>query len=463
MPTRRHFLRAAGATSTSTLLQPNWLSAQSPFVALPGGNPILPGSGLCDPQIRVYKDLDGTPRVYLYATHDFSPANKYYEMHDWWVWTTTDLIHWQQVSTLRPEQTYFHKPSNECWATDAISHNGKYYFYFSRGPKEIGVVVGDTPRGPWRDPLDKPLVADGQTATEARDPGVLQEDDGTTYLIFGLGDYFIARLNGDMISFAETPRKVVIHNQSGPYGPHTGDDKPFLFKRGGIYYLSWGCYYATSKDIYGPYEYKDTIIKADHTAPEFQKGLTLDRHGSFFELHGQWYFICNDQSFPGQGPYFRTAVLSYIHFRDNGDIATLDLNRLGVAQYDATAPSIAAANFFKIDGGTIGEAPTGSMIEFEVRGLRNESYLVYLNVCNLRANARITFVGSSTHGATIQVRANSPTGELLASCKLAPTGDWLTYKTATTILRNKEGKTNVCFTVHGNAGELLRLNSFFFS
>ena len=35
----------------------------------------------------------------------------------------------------------------------------------------------------------------------------------------------------------------------GPYGPGKADDKPFLHKNAqtATYYLSWGCFYATSK------------------------------------------------------------------------------------------------------------------------------------------------------------------------------------------------------------------------
>ena len=107
------------------------------------GNPILPGQGVCDPQVRVY---DG--EVYLYATHDASPASRTFVMRDWWVWKSLDLVTWTQVSVLKPEQTYWGKPSTQCWATDAARRDGKYYFYFSRGPAEIGVVEGPSPAGP---------------------------------------------------------------------------------------------------------------------------------------------------------------------------------------------------------------------------------------------------------------------------------------------------------------------------
>ena len=152
------------------------------------------------------------------------------------------------------------------------------------GPRRLEWSVSDSPAGPWRDPLRKPLIAQHSTPTLARDPGILQEEDGTSYLIFGCWDYYIAKLNPDMISLAETPRLLQLDRKMGPYGPGKLDDKPYLHKRGGFYYLSWGCYYAMSKDVYGPYEYRDCFIKSESTAPEFRPRLTYDRHGSFFRL-----------------------------------------------------------------------------------------------------------------------------------------------------------------------------------
>ena len=106
------------------------------------GNPIIENKGVCDPQMRVFGD-----RVWLYATHDRSVENKGFCMLDWWVWSSADLVNWTLESTLRPQDTYFKNPSTTCWATDAATRNGKYYFYFSMGRQDIGVVVGDTPRG----------------------------------------------------------------------------------------------------------------------------------------------------------------------------------------------------------------------------------------------------------------------------------------------------------------------------
>ena len=319
------------------------------------GNPIIPGLGVCDPQVRVW---DG--EVWLYATHDADPDAKGFVMRDWQIWRSRDLVDWRHAGTLRPEQTYWGKPSNECWATDAARKDGRYYLYFSRGPKEIGVVVADHPAGPWRDPIGKPLIAEGLVKTEARDPGILQDEDGANYIVFGTFQYFIARLGEDMVSLAEPPRPLKVQKAVGPYAKGVTDDKPFLHRRGDLYYLSWGSYYAIGRSPYGPFETQGSVLNETTTDPELRLQrpgarydlLNYDRHGSFFELNGQWYFACNDQATPGATEHYRNSVISYVHYRADGTIAPVRLDTVGVGQYDARR-GIAAADFFDAQGGAV--------------------------------------------------------------------------------------------------------------
>jgi hypothetical protein len=292
------------------------------------GNPILPGRGVCDPHVRIYGD-----RAYLYATHDKSPGNRDYVMDDWWIWSSPDLVAWTHECTIRPEDTYFGKPDSSCWAVDAIERDGRHFFCFSRGPREIGLLTADSPAGPWRDPLRKPLVAEGSVATEARDPGLFMDDDGEFYLVFGTWSFYIARLGATMDVLAEKPRKITIHSPEGPYGKGRTDDKPYLHKRNGIYYLSWGCFYGVSGQVYGPYECRGSVIQEENVAPELRTqhcGVTMDRHGSFFEWRNQWYFICNEMGVT-QNPFFRDSSLSTVDYSSNGDLVPIRITREGVA------------------------------------------------------------------------------------------------------------------------------------
>ena len=415
-------------------------------------NPIVVGQGLTSPKVRIYNG-----RAYLYGSHDASPKSKGFLLNDWQVWASDDLVNWKCESVLKPEQTYWGKPYDQCWANVAGFRDGKYYWYFSRGSAEVGVVVGDSPIGPWKDPLRKPLVTKDMIPRSPRDPALLQEDDGTSYLAFGVWDYYIAKLNPDMISFAEKPRIILLDQKMGPYGPGKLDDKPNLHKYNGKYYLSWGCYYAMSDSVYGPYTYKGCIIEKDRTDPAFQKGLTFDRQGSFFEFHGQWYFACNDQSWPGSNQFFRNAVISYVHYRANGEIEPIDLDEIGVGQYEAKQPRIEAENYFDANGVTTQASPDGG---FEVCGIRDGSWLRFPNVMDLPADATIALraVSGAADGATIEVRNGGADGALLGTCRIPPANGWDAYADVSIKLENQPGKTDLYLVFRGTSGELLRLN-----
>ena len=422
---------------------------------LKAGNPIVPGRGLTDAHGVVY---DG--RVYLYATHDFSPANKKFVMKDWWVWSSADLVDWTLEGTLRPEDTFLKRPFNDCWATFGVRRDHHYYWYFSAGPNEIGVVTGDTPKGPWKDPLGKPLVAKGLTPTAQRDPDILMDDDGKAYMVYGTFDYFVVRLNDDMVSLAEAPRPIQLDRKFGPYGEGKTDDKPSLHKRNGLYYLSWSSFYAVSTDLYGPYTYKGSVIDPALVAPEFRhQDLFHDRHGNFFEFNHQWYYICNDKSQPGRSDFFRDADLCYVHYRDNGDIAPVRIDAMGVGQYDARQTRIEAEDYFEAVNAETRESPAGG---FELRGLRDGSYLVYPKVRHLAANPTVSLrvACGADDGATIEVREDGPMGTLLGSRQVTPTGGWDRYQTVSIGLKVAGGTHGLCLVVRGGAGEKLRLDWF---
>jgi hypothetical protein len=438
---------------TRTLNRPRGDAA--PPHARIAGNPILAGLGFTDPHVTVHGG-----RAYCFATHDFAPDNSTFIMKDWWLWSSRDLVHWEHESTLRPEETYLKRPFDDCWATFGVFRNGRWYWYLSCGPTEIGVVVADSPKGPWRDPLGKPLVPKGLTPTEQRDPDILIDDDGVAYMVFGTFDYYIARLGDDMVSLAEKPRRLHIDKPFGPYGAGRTDDKPSLHKRNGIYYLSWSSFYAMSESLYGPYVYKGSVIDPGLVAPEFQfEHLHHDRHGNFFDWNGQGYYIFNDKSQPGRSGFFRDSCISYVHYRDNGEIAPIRLDRTGVGQYDATSARIEAEDYSMAVGAEKRECPFGG---FEMRGLTDGSVLLYPQVRDVRPHSRFSFRVSSAapRGGTIEVREGGADSPLLGVCAVPSTGGWDQYQTVCCELATTGGMVTLCLAVKGDPGELMRLDWF---
>lgn len=359
-------------------------------------NPIVKNVGMADPHARFLPSWPN--KLFIFATHDFSNNNTDFVMEDWWVWSTEDLRNYELISVLKPMPWVPHEALNECWATDAIERDGAVYWYLSVGPTEIAVVKSSNgPSGPWEDVLGKPLLSSSlgkKLGTQIRDPGIFMDQAGEYYIIFGTFNYFIARLSKDMVSLAEQPRPIIVENALGNYGPGKTDDKPFLHQRGGIYYLSYGCFYAVSHtSVYGPYKFVGTVIETAFLAPSFrvpQQNTSAPwwahedlrfRHASFLHMRGQWYYFTVDRSHssdtahPG---FYRDVVAGYVHYYPNGSIAPVKIDSQGVGAFDGNF-RIEAENFFA-QKMTMKEYSIESSNNFHVNNISRGSELDYLCV-----------------------------------------------------------------------------------
>ncbi len=413
---------------------------------------IIPNQGICDPHIRIYNG-----KVYMYATHDRSPQNTGFYMDDWRIYSTDDLINWKHEYTFHPEDTFLGK-CEECYATDSIERNGKYYLYFSKGQECVGVAVADRPEGPYRDALGKPLLPKGLADTPSYDPAIFIDDDEarTPYIVWGFTvggkQYYMARLNEDMISLAEEPRAVVIENT------WDDNDAPALNKWNGVYYLSsHRSFYATSDNVYGPYTYRGT----------FMDECYVD-HGNFFTFHNQTYFaygIPENFGDTNMNRYFRTTKMVYVHFRENGDICMDEfMKEAGVGQYEASWPAIKGEWFIAASDGIVkGECGSG----FDLRGIRNGSYLGYQNVHGMRQNALLflRLASRNRRPCTVEVREGSPFGAVLGSCHFGKVGNYDvgSFEEIPCRLENRAGTHSLCFVFRcEEEGDLIRFEDFHF-
>ena len=211
--------------------------------------PVLPGF-TADPHITVF----GTTFC-LYPTTDVNG----WDPKSFHGWTSKDLKTWKDEGVILDLPNDIAWATGQAWAPAMATKNGKYYFYFSAN-QNIGVAVSNHPMKRFKDALGKPMVAKGVYPCQAIDPMVFVDDDGTPYLFFGQGKCMAVKLNDDMISYDhESVKEISLEGFN---------EGPFVFKRNGIYYLSWSEYdtrdprysvaYATSKSPLGPYKKAET-------------------------------------------------------------------------------------------------------------------------------------------------------------------------------------------------------------
>ncbi|PQJ72649.1 family 43 glycosylhydrolase [Polaribacter butkevichii] len=410
-------------------------------------NPITKEEGVSDPHIRVFNDT-----IYLYSGHDSSPEDKLWNMKDWRVFSSTNLLDFTLEETISPKENYMDDNSFDCWASDASTRNGKYYFYFSDKKRGIGVMVSDSPKGPFKDALNKPLVA------PMHDPTIFIDDDKnkTPYIIYGdkSDTYYVAALNDDMISTAEIPKPITIHGDLWKNAPNWMD-KNYVFKYNNTYYLSWGRDYAVSKNIYGPYQSVGALGKGHH--------LDEFAHGSFFWWKGQFYHVwCY---YLKKGFKFRETIITYCHISDDGKIVTdtqfLDAHfKNGVGQYDASWNVIEAEWFYEKSS----EIEKKGTLEkgFLLTNIQNKSWVRFANI-NLNKQSKIEFTVKNIQGkGELEIRDGSLNGKLLGSVFINSLNQKKETQKIVSTIKKIKGKRDLYFKFIGDHNFYLELDSFKF-
>ena len=320
------------AALVGTALAPLAARAASPD-APPPANPIFREQFTADPAALVVGDT-----VYVYVGHDASKPGQSFVMPEWLCYSSKDMRTWTAHGPImRPEQFSFAR-AGTAWAAHMIERDGKYFFYTTLRRREnnqhcIGVAVGDSPTGPFTDARGTPLITDDMTTDSRRpnadiDPTVFIDDDGTPWIMWGNGDFYLAKLNRNLIELDGPVQKVPHENVA---------EGPWLFKRDGIYYNVYAAdvpgtkpeqiAYATAERVTGPWTYRGLV-----TGPA-KAGFTI--HPAVIEFQDRWYFFYHDGStslngLPG-GDFRRSVCLEYLYFDSDGGIRPVTQTAEGVS------------------------------------------------------------------------------------------------------------------------------------
>lgn len=264
--------------------------------------PILPDF-YADPSARVFGG-----KLYVYPSHDAAGARNWKSMVDWHVFSTDDMVKWTDhgVAFGLKDLAW---ANTEAWAPDCIERNGKYYFYFPAGG-QIGVAISDSPTGPFKDALGKPLIKSKEAGIRYMiDPCVFIDDDGQAYLyVGGAGQLGVVKLKTDMIT-RDGPIRIL--NMPSFY------EGVWVHKRNGIYYASYPTrppgqkanvmVYSTAKSPVGPFEYRGEILD-NHS---------LNVHGSITEFKGQAYLFYHIE---GPSHWERRVCVAPLSYNEDGTI-----------------------------------------------------------------------------------------------------------------------------------------------
>ena len=303
-------------------------------------NPIISTVFTPDPAPFVYGD-----KVYLFTDHDEDGRNRDFNMKDWMVFSTEDMVNWTYLGTQVTTATFkWARQGQRAWACQAVERNGKWYWYVccnkATGGDALAVAVADDPQGPWTDAIGGPL-AEGFGFI---DPTVFIDDDGKAYLFWGNKGLWYGELNDDMVSFKNGWQEVPGYHDPECFGELQSkmnwakgqnemmtqyEEGPWIMKRNGTYILSYPAggvpehmAYSTAPTINGPWTYRGRIMD------EAENSFTI--HGGNITFKGRDFMFYHNGGLPGGGGYNRSACVEEFKWNDDGTFPFIPFTKEGV-------------------------------------------------------------------------------------------------------------------------------------
>lgn len=322
----------AAALLLSLLVVHSLIGSRGPVLAK---NPVITYRYSADPAAHVWPT--DPERVYIYASHDQDDAVNHGSMDQYYVYSSTDMVNWEDHGMVLHLDNVTWASAN-MWAPDAAYRNGTYFLVFcaleaATGMFRTGLAVSDRPEGPFEDHGFIDGVEWGQ------DPALYIDDDGEAYLYWGIGgDARAARLTPDLRSVV--PGSLVELTAQLPFFY----EGPWMHKRDGLYYLSYPTIYdmgegerleyATAKHPLGPFTPRGVIM--DLTT-------AWTNHGSIVKFREQWYLFYHNDVLSGGEDHRRSTAVEYLHYDDHGLIMPIEPTEQGVDYSDPTAPPASSA------------------------------------------------------------------------------------------------------------------------
>ena len=317
----------------------------------PISKPLISEIYTADPSAHVFNG-----KIYIYPSHDIEagiPQNDngdHFDMRDYHILSMDSINGPVTDHGVALDIKDIPWAGRQLWAPDAAFKNGTYYLYFPVKDKndmfQIGVATSTSPTGPFKaepKPIEK---------SYSIDPAVFGDADGNYYMYFGgiwggqlqrwnSGKYDttgkepaddqpaispkVAKLNSNMLSFAETPKDLQILDKDGKPLLAKDHDKRFfeaswMHHYNGKYYFSYSTgdthniVYATGDNPYGPFTYGGVIL-------EPVEGWT--NHHSIVEFEGKWYLFYHDTELSGQ-THLRNVKVTELTHRPDGTIETIN-------------------------------------------------------------------------------------------------------------------------------------------
>lgn len=209
-----------------------------------------------------------------------------------------DLVNWKVINYAIKNIPYerYAVPQHGCgvWAPAIRYHDGEFIIFFPMPDEGIFVTKTRNPWGEWSEPH---AIFEGKGWI---DPCPFWDDDGRAYMVSAFAKsrigfksiLHLTEMKPDCSALLDEGRHVFDGNENG----QTTIEGPKLYKRNGYYYImapaggvkpGWQVV-MRSKNIWGPYEYRNVLVQGNTAVNGPHQGAWLDTQtGEDYFLHFQ--------------------------------------------------------------------------------------------------------------------------------------------------------------------------------
>jgi hypothetical protein len=331
----------------------------------------------------------------------------------------------------------------------------------------IGVAVSKRPEGPFVDAIGKPLLHSGNGDI---DPTVFIDDDGQAYLYWGNPYLKYVKLNEDMISYSGdivtvplTKEGFNVRYKDADKRPSAYEEGPWLYKRKGLYYLLYPAggvpehlAYSTSPGPTGPWQYRDTIMAI------IKKGGAFTNHPGVIDYKGRSYLFYHNGALPGGGGFTRSVCVDEFQYNADGTIPRIEPTTAGANPVSYLNPyKWTEAETIAWEEGV--ETTSDNATGVYVTDIDNGDYIKVRSVDFKKGAKSFAADIASASGGAIEIRLDSPDGDLIGTCNVKNTGSLQAWTTQSCKVKKVKGIHDVYFVFKGGEGDLFNFNRWKFN
>jgi hypothetical protein len=414
-------------------------------------NPIVQTRYTADPAPMVH---DG--RVYVFTSHDEDTAKEFFDMRDWRLYSTDDMMNWLDHGSPMGLDT-FDWVKSDAWAGQVVERDGQFFWYVPMRMKDeeraIGVAVADNITGPYRDAIGEPIVKNDEI-----DPHTFVDDDGQAYLYWGNPNIWCVELNDDMISMKSDPISFNLTRET--FGPRRDfdSDRPssfeegiWIYKHDELYYALYAANccdedirYSTAPTPKGPWTYRGVVMKPQSRA--------FTNHPGYVEFMGNNYFFYHNGALPAGGGYWRSVAVEQFIYNQDGTIPTLTMTEDGAPQLKNVDPyTRQEAELIAFSRGVGTEPCDDEGGGMNVNRIRQRDFIKVGGVDFGKTSPSKFYarVASGGNGGSIQLRLdNWERGRKVGECEAEPTGGWQVWETISCEVANATGVHDLYFAFY---------------